>query len=275
MNTYAIGDIQGCLDALQRLLERLKFDPSTDQLWFTGDLVNRGPDSLGTLRFVRGLGDAATTVLGNHDLHLLAVSAGRRAGRSDTLDDVLQASDAPELLEWLARQPLIHRDTALGWTMLHAGLSPYWTIEQATALAREAETALRGPQRKTLLLQMYGNEPSQWQDDLVGIERLRYIINCFTRLRYCDAQGHLLLQFKGAPDGRPDTAMPWFLVPGRRVRDERIVFGHWSMLGRVHWPEASVWGIDTGCLWGGQLTALCLESGELHACDCRTYKAPG
>lgn len=275
MSTYAIGDIQGCLNALQCLLKRLNFDPAIDRLWLTGDLVNRGPDSLGTLRFVRSLGDAATTVLGNHDLHLLAVAAGGRASRSDTLDEVLRAPDALELLDWLVRQPLMHRDATLGWTLLHAGLSPHWTIEQATALAREAETALRSPQRNTLLLQMYGNEPSQWQDDLVGMERLRFIINCFTRLRYCDAQGRLLLQFKGAPEDQPGAAIPWFSVPGRRVSGERIIFGHWSMLGRIHWPEAAVWGIDTGCLWGGQLTALCLESGELHTCDCKTYKAPG
>ena len=272
MSTYAIGDLQGCRDALQRLLERLRFDPGNDCLWLTGDLVNRGPDSVGTLRLVRELGPAATVVLGNHDLHLLAVAAGGPHGRNDTFNDVLRAPDAAELLDWLAHRPLMQRDTGLGWSMIHAGLPPQWSIEQAESLAREAESILRSSRRGDLLLHMYGNDPLQWHDGLTGIERHRFIVNCFTRLRYCDAQGRLLLRFKGAPDNRPANAIPWFLAPNRRNVGERIVFGHWSMLGRVQWPDAAVWGIDTGCLWGGRLTALCLETTELTSCDCPTYR---
>jgi len=270
--TYAIGDIQGCTEALQRLLERLNFDPSADRLWLVGDLVNRGPDSLGTLRLLRELEPAVTSVLGNHDLHLLAAAVGGRRARSDTFDDVLNAPDAAELLDWLVQRPLIHRDLRLGWSLIHAGLPPQWDIEQTESLAREAEAALRSPQRKELLLGMYGNEPRIWRDELAGIERLRFIINCFTRLRYCDAQGRLLLKLKGAPADQPATALPWFLAPNRRTAGERIVFGHWSMLDRVHWANAGVWGIDTGCLWGGRLTALCLETQALTACDCPTYR---
>ena len=274
MATYALGDIQGCTDALQGLLDRLKFDPSSDRLWFVGDLVNRGPDSAGTLRLVRKLGPAATVVLGNHDLHLLAVAAGGRRSPNDTFIDILQADDRDVLLEWLRMRPLMHCDSQLDWCMLHAGLPPQWTIDEALGYAREAETALRGSEHHLVLRHLYGNEPAMWRDDLTGMERLRFIVNALTRLRYCTPDGNMLLQIKCAPDQQPDNALPWFEIPNRRSRGNRIVFGHWSMLGRVHWPDAGVWGVDTGCLWGGQLSALCLDTKEVTSYKCRRYRSP-
>lgn len=272
MATYAFGDIQGCTDALQRLLDRIKFDITADRLWFTGDLVNRGPDSAGTLRLIRALGSAATAVLGNHDLHLLAVAAGGRRGHNDTFDDVLQASDRDELLEWLLHRPLMHRDERIGWSMVHAGLAPQWTIQQAMAHAREAEITLRDPDRKLVFEQLYGDEPAIWSEGLSGMPRLRCIVNAFTRLRLCSTGGRMLLAFKGPPNGKPDGALPWFEMPNRRSRGHRIVFGHWSMLGKIHWPDSGVWGIDTGCLWGGHLSALCLETGDITSCRCPSYR---
>lgn len=274
MATYALGDIQGCTDALRGLLDRLKFDPSSDRLWFVGDLVNRGPDSAGTLRLVRTLEPAATVVLGNHDVHLLAVAAGARRSPSDTFTDVLQADDRDVLLEWLRTRPLMHCDYQIDWCMLHAGLPPQWTIADALGYAREAEAALRGPGHRVVLSHLYGNEPAMWRDDLTGMERLRFIVNALTRLRYCTPKGRMLLQFKGAPDQQPDGALPWFETPNRRSSGNRIVFGHWSMLGRVHWPDAGVWGVDTGCLWGGQLSALCLDTKEVISYKCRRYRSP-
>lgn len=276
MATYAFGDIQGCTDALQRLLDRIDFDITTDHLWFTGDLVNRGPDSAGTLRLIRALGSAATVVLGNHDLHLLAVASGGKPGRNDTFDDVLRAHDRDELLDWLLHRPLMHQDERIGWCMVHAGLAPQWTIQQAIACAREAEAALRAPDpdRTTVFEQLYGDEPAVWSDELSGLPRLRCIVNAFTRLRLCSREGRMLLEFKGAPDRRPDGALPWFEVPTRGSRGHRIVFGHWSMLGRIHWPDSGVWGIDTGCLWGGRLSALCLETGDITSYQCPSYRKP-
>ncbi|MEJ2060405.1 MAG: symmetrical bis(5'-nucleosyl)-tetraphosphatase [Gammaproteobacteria bacterium] len=259
MAVYAIGDVQGCNAELQSLLQRLSFDPTADQLWFVGDLVNRGPASLETLRFVRELGDAAIAVLGNHDLHLLAVAAGTQAlKRKDTLQPILDAPDAAELLDWLHHRPLVHHDAELGFTLVHAGLPPQWDIPQACACAREVETVLRGADARAFLAQMYGDEPSQWRDELDGFDRLRAIINACTRLRYCTRSGEMALDYKGAPGTQPTDLMPWYEVPERRSLGARIVFGHWSTLGFR--AENEAYALDTGCVWGGLLTALRLDT---------------
>ena len=274
MATYAIGDVQGCFDVLRRLLDVLHFDPAQDRLWFAGDLVNRGSASAATLRFVRALGASAVTVLGNHDLHLLAVAQGGKPGRRDTLSDVLNAPDRDELLHWLRHQPLLHESPDGRMLMLHAGLPPQWDTVQARACAAEAEAALRGPDHAETLRRMYGDQPERWDEKLRGMQRLRFIINCFTRLRYCTADGRLALDPKGAPGSQPSGLMPWFAVPDRQSAKAHIVFGHWSTLGRVHWPEHRVWCLDTGCLWGGALTALCLETGVVHALPCDEFRRP-
>lgn len=263
MAVYAIGDLHGCLDELQRLLERLSFDPVHDRLWFTGDLVNRGPHSLECLRFVRGLGEKAVTVLGNHDLHLLARTVGaanNRHGR-DTLDAVLAAPDRGELLEWLRRRPLLHHDPALGYTLIHAGLPPQWDLASARTCAAEVEQALQGPQFTELMLHLYGNRPNRWSRDLAGWDRLRFSINCFTRLRYCSDDGRLALGEKGPPGTQPAPFRPWFSVPGRASAGLRLIFGHWSTLGPR--SEPGIFPLDTGCVWGGRLSALRLD-GEPH-----------
>jgi bis(5'-nucleosyl)-tetraphosphatase (symmetrical) len=263
MAIYAIGDLQGCYDILRRLLDHIAFDPARDRLWFAGDLINRGPQSLQTLRFVHSLGDAALSVLGNHDLHLLAVAHGGRRGRRDTLDEILQAPDRDELLRWLRRQPLLHESPPHKLALLHAGLPPQWDLAQARACAREVEQALRGADYAELLRHMYGDQPDRWDEALEGFARLRFIINCFTRLRYCSAGGRLDPGPKEAPAPRDDGLMPWFMVPGRRSADTTLLFGHWSTLGRVHWPEQRIYGLDTGAVWGGRLTALRIDDGEL------------
>lgn len=263
MAVYAIGDLHGCLDELRRLLERLSFDPVHDRLWFTGDLVNRGPHSLECLRFVRGLGERAVTVLGNHDLHLLARTVGAaddRRGR-DTLDAVLAAPDRGELLEWLRRRPLLHHDPALGYTLIHAGLPPQWDLVSARTCAAEVEQALQGPRFTELMLHLYGNRPNRWSPNLAGWDRLRFSINCFTRLRYCSDDGRLALGEKGPPGTQPAPFRPWFSVPGRASAGLRLIFGHWSTLGPR--SEPGVFPMDTGCVWGGRLTALRLD-GEPH-----------
>lgn len=275
MALYAIGDIQGCHDALLRLLDKIRFDPSADRLWLTGDLVNRGPASLETLRFVRSLGERATTVLGNHDLHLLAVGHGGRKGRRDTLDDVLAAPDRDELMDWLRHQPLMTESNDGAVAMIHAGLPPQWTIAQARDCAREAEAALRDDRGYLeLLRRMYGDEPDHWDENLDGILRLRFIINCFTRLRYCDAQGRIAAKPKGKPGTQPEGLWPWFSVPGRRSAGCTVLFGHWSTLGRVAWPEHQVYGLDTGAVWGGSLTALRIDDRVIESVDCRQYRQP-
>lgn len=259
MAVYAIGDLQGCLDPLKRLLDAVGFDPARDRLWFCGDLVNRGPDSLEALRFVHGLGDLATTVLGNHDLHLLAVawSPARDLKPRDTLHEVLAAPDREELLEWLRHRPVLHYDAALGFCMVHAGLPPQWDLPEARAAATELEAVLRGPELAEFLPRMYGDAPNRWSDDLAGTDRLRFIVNCFTRLRYCRPDGSLDLAEKGPPDSTAAAGLvPWFRMPGRRSRATRLIFGHWSSFGFV--AEDQVWGLDTGCVWGGRLTALAL-----------------
>jgi bis(5'-nucleosyl)-tetraphosphatase (symmetrical) len=223
-----------------------------------GDLVNRGPRSVDVLRFVKGLGERAIAVLGNHDLHLLAVAAGVGARSEDeSLEGTLTAPDREEILEWLRHRPLMHRDQHLGYSLLHAGLPPQWDLPAALAHAAEVERMLRGPHYGAFLGAMYGNSPMRWSDDLRGMERLRFITNCFTRLRYCDAEGNLGLAEKGAPGSQSPDYLPWFEVPGRASAGERIIFGHWSTLGYLH--TGNVWALDSGCLWGGALTALPLR----------------
>ncbi|MBK5968283.1 MULTISPECIES: symmetrical bis(5'-nucleosyl)-tetraphosphatase [Thiorhodovibrio] len=277
MATYAIGDIQGCYDELARLLDELAFDPATDRLWSVGDLVNRGPKSLEVLRFFKRLGACSVMVLGNHDLHLLALAAGNQRHANDsTLDAILQAPDRDELLDWLRRRPLFYRSKKKEVALVHAGLPPQWDCTQAQALAGEVEAALCDPGYAEFLQGLYGNEPSRWRDDLRGMDRLRFIVNCLTRLRYCDAEGTLLLKEKGPPGAQSDAALPWFQVPGRRSRDERIIFGHWSTLG--YHAEENIWAIDSGCLWGGELTALRVRRKKAIkpiAIDCPGQARPG
>lgn len=276
MATYAIGDIQGCHDELLQLLDKVRFDPGTDRLWLTGDLVNRGPKSLETLRFVHGLGDAAITVLGNHDLHLLALwqHQQRHFKSNASLAQIFHADDCEPLMQWLRRRPLMHYDAALGFAMIHAGLPPQWGLEQALACAAEVETVLQGPRFHEFLHHMYGNKPERWSDSLSGWERLRFIVNCFTRLRFCTSDGTLDFTHKGHPDEQEGNEhLPWFRIPQRHSHNLRIVFGHWSTLGL--YQRDNVHAIDTGCLWGGRLTALKLEDGSHTALDCHGHAAPG
>ncbi len=275
MAIYAIGDVQGCCDALKRLLDHLRFDPASDQVWFAGDLVNRGPQSAETLRTVIALRHSAISVLGNHDLHLLAVAAGGKRGRRDTLDDILNAPDRDELLHWLRHRPLLHGSADHNWQLLHAGLPPQWTMAEAIGHARAVEAVLQGPDHLALLSNMYGDQPDHWQADLQGWPYLRFVINCLTRLRYCTPDGHIAAEPKGAPGSQAADLLPWFAVPGRRSRDAQILFGHWSTLGQVHWPEHKVWGLDTGCIWGGRLSALRLDDGALFSVPCDECRRPG
>lgn len=268
MSVYAIGDIQGCYDALARLLDHINFEPQTDRLWFTGDLVNRGPQSLETLRFVKDLGDAAITGLGNHDLHLLAVAAGCQPARpSDTLDAVLAAPDRRELLDWLRHRPLAHYDAACGYIMVHAGLAPQWTRYGTMALASEVEARLAAPDWTSFMNNMYGNEPARWNADLTGADRLRVIVNYLTRVRFCTPDGTMDFSHKGPPGRQPVPLVPWFAVPERKSANDRIVCGHWSALGAV--SRHNVFSLDSGCVWGGALTALRLDGdGGWFEVDC-------
>ena len=267
MATYAIGDVQGCFGSLLSLLETLRFDAARDRLWFTGDLVNRGPRSLETLRFVRDLGNRAVTVLGNHDLHLLGVACGgRRLKTGDTLADVLEAPDRDALIVWLRHQPLLHRDAERGVIMVHAGLPPQWTPDVAQAGTAAIETALRGPGIKKLMRQMSGKQCDSWSASLPYTEQLGYIANCLTRMRYCDATGRLDLKEKGPPGSQPAPYLPWFALPERLHASETIVFGHLASLGPCN--EPGVYALDTGCVWGGALTALCLETWERTSVPC-------
>jgi bis(5'-nucleosyl)-tetraphosphatase (symmetrical) len=275
MAVYAIGDIQGCLQSFRDLLTSLRFAPGRDQLWLTGDLVNRGPDSLGVLRYVRSLEPEPVCVLGNHDLHLLAVASGAEpAKRRDTLQPVLEAADRDELLDWLRHRPLFHYDPHLNWGMVHAGLAPQWDLEQAAALAGEVENVLRGDETDAFFRNMYGDRPDRWSDDLRGWDRLRAIVNGMTRLRYCDESGRMALKAKGVPGTQPRGYLPWFDVPGRASAGLRMVFGHWSTLGRYASP--TVIGLDSGCLWGGQLTAAQLDRSDpiFFSVSCPQAQAP-
>ena len=261
MTRYAIGDVQGCYDELQALIARLHFSADRDQIYFVGDLVNRGPASLQVLRFVRSLGDNAVVVLGNHDLHLLAVVHGvRRNRRSDTLDDVLTAPDRDALLDWLITRPMAHTYTnrdGRADLMVHAGLVPQWTVGMTLTLAREVESALRKDPAR-VFDHMYGDEPDRWSDGLAETDRLRFTINVLTRLRVCTVDGRVDLKWKGKPPLSNSPYQPWFDLEQRESRDARIIFGHWSALGFVR--RNGVVGLDSGCVWGGSLTSFDLDT---------------
>ena len=272
MHTYAIGDLQGCAAQLDLLLDRIDAVSPGAQLIFVGDIVNRGPASLQTLRRLVALGERALCVLGNHDLHLLAVSQQIRApGNGDTLDDILNAPDCDELLGWLRRQPLARIVDG------HAGVLPSWSPEQAVALSSEVEAMLQGERWVDFLRTMYGNEPSRWSDDLRGADRLRCIVNAMTRLRFCTADGQMEFQTKEGPGAPPEGYMPWFEVPGRRTANDTVVFGHWSTLGLVQ--QDKLLGLDTGCVWGGKLSALKLTADPLQRqllqVECPQHRTPG
>ena len=260
MARWAVGDVQGCCDELEQLLARIRFSSDRDRLWLVGDLVNRGPASLAVLRLVRGLGDNATSVLGNHDLHLLAVAlAGAKLRRSDTLSEILAAADRDALLEWLLLRPLAYFEPGYSDLLLHAGVLPQWSAAQTLRLAAEVERSLRDNPR-ALLATMYGDHPDRWQAALAGLERQRFTINVLTRLRFCTADGRVDFKQKGKPDSAPSPWLPWFRIAGRASAEQRIVFGHWSALGFC--SERGVLGIDTGCVWGGALTAVNLDDPE-------------
>lgn len=282
MAHYAIGDVQGCCDALQKLLRRIRFHPARDRLWFTGDLVNRGPRSADTVRLVMDLGDAADCVLGNHDFHLLAVAEGAISRQPlDTFDDILSAGDGDVITAWLRRRPLAITSDDGGTILVHAGVHPDWRAADVMRHALEVETALRGGGFGALMRNLYGNDSAQWRENLSGFPRLRLIINILTRMRYCTVDGVMDFNRKAAPgngdvdcrngdintgngdgDGGSDGLVPWFRAPGRRTRDRRIVFGHWASLGLYHGDN--VLGIDTGYCWGGALTAMRLDApGEM------------
>lgn len=254
---------------MQRLLDKIRFDAARDRLWFVGDLVNRGPDSLAILRFVKNLGDRAITVLGNHDLHLLMVAEGcAKPLKNDTLQEVLEAPDRKELLDWLRCQRMMYASD--GFVMVHAGLLPSWSVEKALSLAREVEDALRGENYRELVERMYGNHPPQWRDDLTGMDRLRVIINAMTRLRVCTEQGVMEFAHKGKPENAPHGYLPWYDVPGRVNRDATIICGHWSALGLF--LRDNLLALDTGCLWGGNLSAVCLENRRVFQVSCYEQK---
>ncbi len=268
MSTYAIGDVQGCYQPLMQLLEKIQFDAQKDTLWFTGDLVNRGPQSLEVLRFVYQLGDKHQTVLGNHDLHLLAVADGSRMQHhSDTLSEILNAPDINELLNWLSFRPLLVQDDVRGYVMTHAGIAPSWTIAKARALAQEVEAVLRKGDAHELYSHMYGNQPDLWDDALTGMDRLRCIINYFTRMRFCHRDGRLDLSYKGTIQDKHPDLIPWFDVQPRAASGVKMIFGHWAALnGEVDQPD--LFALDTGCVWGNKLTAMRLEDGQRINVQC-------
>jgi len=258
MAIYAVGDIQGCYDELRILLNAIRFDPDEDVIWFVGDLVNRGPKSLKTLRFIKGMGKSAICVLGNHDLHLLALAlTGSAPGSSNGLKKLLAAPDRRELIEWLRHRPLAHYSKKLDTLMVHAGVIAQWGVKDVLTHANEVENALRGKQPEKFLAAMYGKKPARWSDDLTGNDRLRFITNCLTRIRFCNSKGELDFDEKLGPKDAPDHLKPWFQLPGRKTADTRIVFGHWSTLGLMDKP--GLLALDTGCVWGGALTAVQLD----------------
>jgi bis(5'-nucleosyl)-tetraphosphatase (symmetrical) len=267
-DTWAIGDLQGCLDSLLELEARL---PRNARLWLTGDIVNRGPRSLDSLRWAMAQGERLVTVLGNHDLHLLAVAAGiRKAHRTDTLDDILAAPDRDALIDWVRSRPLAHFEH--GWLMVHAGVLPQWSVERTLELAEEVRAVMAGPHWMDFLREMYGNQPARWSDSLTGHDRLRVIVNALTRLRFCTADGEMEFATKEGVGGAPEGHYPWFEVPGRATAGAPIVFGHWSALGLIDRPD--LLAIDTGCLWGRQLTAVRLADRAMVQVQCPQGLAP-
>lgn len=275
MATYAIGDIQGCYESLRRLLDHVAFDASRDRLWFVGDLVNRGPQSLEVLHYVRSLGDAAVVVLGNHDLHLVMQAEGfGKPNVEDTLGPILAASDRDELMAWLRSRPLFH--AAGGFAMVHAGLLPAWSVAKAQAVAGEAQAALIAPNYRDFLANMWGSEPTAWSDDLTGWDRLRVVVNAMTRMRYCRPDGAMEFRARGAknpPEQAPAGCLPWYAIPGRASADRTIVCGHWSALG--YRQENGIIALDSGCLWGGSLTAVRLEDRRAFQLPCPRAVEPG
>jgi bis(5'-nucleosyl)-tetraphosphatase (symmetrical) len=275
MARFAIGDVQGCAAELRALLAALKFSADRDQLWFVGDLVNRGPQSLECLRLIRALGDNAVVVLGNHDLHLLARAFGARLRDKpgDTLQEVLRAPDRMPILQWLLERPLAYQDRVHGELLIHAGLVPQWTVPQTLGLAQEVRTALLAAP-EDFFDHMYGDKPDQWTEDLTGIDRLRFVVNALTRLRVCTAAGRVALKAKGPPKPGLAALLPWFEIPDRASRGTRIIFGHWSTLGYVN--AHGVIGLDTGCVWGGALTAVNLDVPiKPISVPCAGYQQPG
>ena len=277
-STYAIGDVQGCFDDLLRLLDKLDFDPAHDRLWFTGDLVNKGPNSLELLRFVHGLGNAVISVLGNHDLHLLATAAGAvKIRKKDTIAEILDAPDCEELLFWLRHQPLLHHNEALGFTMIHAGLPPQWDLDKARQCASELETVLQNLDYEDLFLHLQRDKPLRWREDLEGWERLRYITNCFTQLRWCDADGRIDLtgERRKSPSGKK-RSRPWFELPRRAGKPLRIIFGHWAKLviAEPTRRAARVIPLDTGCANGGRFTAFRLQDQRYFRLKCKNRAVP-
>jgi bis(5'-nucleosyl)-tetraphosphatase (symmetrical) len=268
MATYAIGDIQGCFTALTKLLDHIQFNSQQDTLWFAGDIVNRGPDSLSVLRFIKSLGSAHQTVLGNHDLHLLTVAYQVRAPHhSDTLNEILQAPDRDELIAWLTHRPLLVQDPDTQCVMTHAGLAPMWDLSEAIDLAKEVETHLQSDHIVEFLTHLFGNHPNYWEKNLSGYDRLRCIVNYFTRMRFCDEHGRLHLDYKGDIQHKPSHLIPWFEVKPRKNTDVDIIFGHWAALqGQTTVPH--LYPLDTGCVWGNCLTAMRLHDKQLFSVKC-------
>lgn len=268
MSTYAIGDIQGCMKPLQCLLKEIQFNPDNDRLWIAGDLINRGPDSLAVMRYLYSIRDNISLVLGNHDLHFLAVASGhRKAGKSDTLTALLNADDCADFINWLRAGKLLHHDAQQDFTMVHAGIPPQWHLAQAITLAEEVEQILQSDKFEQYLANMYGNEPNIWRDELQGEARWRLITNYFTRMRFCSAEGELELETKSEAADAPPGFLPWFAHKHRKTSDDKIIFGHWAALnGHTHTPK--IYALDTACVWGGSLTAMRLEDEKMFSCNC-------
>ncbi|MAS82399.1 MAG: diadenosine tetraphosphatase [Legionellales bacterium] len=277
MSTYAIGDLQGCFSELNELLDIINFNETTDQLWFVGDIINRGPESLACLRFVKSLGNNARTVLGNHELHLLAVANNVcNLHRKDTLDEILNSDDAEELLNWIRNLPLLVNDNELNFVMSHAGLPPQWTLKETQKFAQETEVLLRGDGFNDFIKYLYGDEPDEWTESLKGYDRHRFIINALTRIRYCYADGRLNLTAKNAPGKEENHLIPWYSLPNRQTNKNKIIFGHWSTvhLGNVKdFKQFNVYPLDTGCLWGGYMTAMRLEDEKRFSVTSRQFKS--
>ena len=269
MSTYAIGDIQGCYSELQNLLNEINFDERRDELWFAGDLVNKGPKSLQTLRFIKTLGVNAKITLGNHDLHLLAVAKNiQPLLKKDTIQEILAADDVEELIDWLKSRPLLITDDDLNFTMVHAGLPPQWSLENAKEFAKECELILQSEKINKLLAEMYGDTPNIWVNSLQDYAKQRFIINCFTRIRFCNSDGMLDFDTKVAPGKQNTSLIPWYSLPNRKTKDNKIIFGHWSTVhigNEKNFKQYNVYPIDTGCLWGGRLTAMRLEDEKIFS----------